>query len=111
MLLDGHVSDVQVSQALIGEVVTGFAISRVVAGEAELLTIALDPETRGRASRSRFWPRMRRMCAAPAGKCCFSKWLRTMRPRSRFIAAWVFAKSVAARPIIPANRAASAAMR
>lgn len=48
MLLDGHVSDVQVSQALIGEVVTGFAISRVVAGEAELLTIALDPETRGR---------------------------------------------------------------
>lgn len=48
MLLDGHVADVQVSRALIGEVVTGFAISRVVAGEAELLTIALDPETRGR---------------------------------------------------------------
>ncbi len=48
MLLDGHVADVQVSQAVFGEVVTGFAISRVVAGEAELLTIALDPETRGR---------------------------------------------------------------
>ncbi|MCA3594144.1 MAG: GNAT family N-acetyltransferase [Methylobacterium sp.] len=48
MLLDGHIADVQVSQALIGEFVTGFAISRVVAGEAELLTIALDPETRGR---------------------------------------------------------------
>jgi [ribosomal protein S18]-alanine N-acetyltransferase len=48
MLLDGHVADVQVSQALFGEIVTGFAISRVVSGEAELLTIALDPETRGR---------------------------------------------------------------
>lgn len=48
MLLDRHVIDVQVSQALIGEIVTGFAISRLVMGEAELLTIALDPETRGR---------------------------------------------------------------
>lgn len=48
MLLDRHVIDVQVSRALIGEIVTGFAISRIVAGEAELLTIALDPETRGR---------------------------------------------------------------
>lgn len=48
MLLDRHVADVQVSQGLFGEIVTGFAISRVVSGEAELLTIALDPETRGR---------------------------------------------------------------
>lgn len=48
MLLSDHICDVQVSRALFGEIVTGFAVSRVVAGEAELLSIALDPETRGR---------------------------------------------------------------
>jgi len=48
MLLEGHIADVLVSQAVIGEIVTGFAISRVVLDEAELLTIALDPEVRGR---------------------------------------------------------------
>lgn len=48
MVLDGHVADVMVSRAPIGEIVTGFAISRVVLDEAELLTIALDPEVRGR---------------------------------------------------------------
>lgn len=47
MLLEGHVADVLVSRALFGEIVTGFAISRVVLDEAELLTIALDPEVRG----------------------------------------------------------------
>lgn len=50
MLLAGHVADVLVSRAApFGEVVTGFAISRVVLDEAELLTIALDREVRGRA--------------------------------------------------------------
>jgi ribosomal-protein-alanine N-acetyltransferase len=48
MMLSGDVADVQVSRAWIGEIVTGFAISRVAAGEAELLSIALDPETRGK---------------------------------------------------------------
>jgi [ribosomal protein S18]-alanine N-acetyltransferase len=48
MLLDGHVADVMVSQAPFGEIVTGFAISRIVLDEAELLTIALDQEVRGR---------------------------------------------------------------
>ncbi len=48
MLLEGHVADVLVSRAVFGEIVTGFAISRVVLDEAELLTIALDPEVRGR---------------------------------------------------------------
>lgn len=48
MILDRHVADVMVSRAPIGEVVTGFAISRVVLDEAELLTIALDREVRGR---------------------------------------------------------------
>lgn len=48
MILDGHVTDVMISRAPIGEVVTGFAISRVVLDEAELLTIALDSEVRGR---------------------------------------------------------------
>ncbi|CAN1569577.1 RimI Acetyltransferases [Rhabdaerophilaceae bacterium] len=48
MISAGHVCDVQVSRAIIGEVVTGFATTRVVAGEAELLSIVLDPETRGR---------------------------------------------------------------
>ena len=48
MLVDGHVADVVVCPALIGEVLTGFAISRVVGDEAELLTIALDAEIRGR---------------------------------------------------------------
>lgn len=48
MILGGHVADVMISRAPIGEVVTGFAISRVVVDEAELLTIALDREVRGR---------------------------------------------------------------
>lgn len=48
MILDGHVADVLVSRAVIGEIVTGFAISRVVLDEAELLSIALDREVRGR---------------------------------------------------------------
>ncbi|MGL5445825.1 MAG: GNAT family N-acetyltransferase [Rhabdaerophilum sp.] len=48
LLSPDHVVDVQVSRAYIGDIVTGFAISRVVAGEAELLTIVLDLETRGR---------------------------------------------------------------
>lgn len=48
MVLEGHVADVLVSRALYGEIVTGFAISRVVLDEAELLSVALDPEVRGR---------------------------------------------------------------
>lgn len=48
-----HVADVLVAPALLGEVLTGFAISRVVAGEAELLTIALDAEIRGRGHAAR----------------------------------------------------------
>lgn len=43
-----HTADVLFSRGLAGDVVSGFAISRVVAGEAELLTIVLDPEARGR---------------------------------------------------------------
>ena len=43
-----HISDVVVAPALIGQILTGFAISRVIGIEAELLTIALDPEIRGR---------------------------------------------------------------
>lgn len=48
MILAGHVVDVLVSAAPFGSVVTGFAISRVVLDEAELLSIALDDEVRGR---------------------------------------------------------------
>ncbi len=48
MLLEGHIADVMVSRGVFGEIVTGFAISRVVLDEAELLTIALDREVRGR---------------------------------------------------------------
>jgi [ribosomal protein S18]-alanine N-acetyltransferase len=49
MLADGtHLTDSLVSQGFFGEIVTGFAISRIVLDEAELLTIALDREARGR---------------------------------------------------------------
>lgn len=48
MMGGNHVADVMVSRALIGDIVTGFAISRIIVDEAELLTIALDPEVRGR---------------------------------------------------------------
>jgi ribosomal-protein-alanine N-acetyltransferase len=48
MMLTGDIADVLVSQAVFGEIVTGFAISRVVLDEAELLSIALDREVRGR---------------------------------------------------------------
>ncbi|MFY8115850.1 MAG: GNAT family N-acetyltransferase [Rhabdaerophilum sp.] len=47
MILERAVADVLVSQAPFGHVVTGFAISRVVADESELLSIALDTEVRG----------------------------------------------------------------
>ncbi|MFN3481996.1 GNAT family N-acetyltransferase [Rhabdaerophilum calidifontis] len=48
MLAGGHVADVLVLHGLLGDVLAGFAISRPAADEAELLTIALDPEIRGR---------------------------------------------------------------
>jgi ribosomal-protein-alanine N-acetyltransferase len=48
MLLQGHIVDVLVSAAPFGSIVTGFAISRVVLDEAELLSIALDGEVRGK---------------------------------------------------------------
>lgn len=58
MLLEGHVADVLVSRGFLGGVVMGgvimgFAISRVVLDEAELLTIALDREARGRGHGAR----------------------------------------------------------
>lgn len=57
MLLEGHVADCLVSRALFGEIVTGFAISRVVLDEAELLTIALDREVQGRGLSARLLQR------------------------------------------------------
>ena len=48
MVLTGDVADVLISQGVLGDIVTGFAISRAVLDEAELLTIALDREVRGR---------------------------------------------------------------
>jgi ribosomal-protein-alanine N-acetyltransferase len=47
LLAPSHVADVMASRGVIGDRVEGFAISRIVAGEAELLTIVLDPEMRG----------------------------------------------------------------
>lgn len=47
MLQSRHPCDVLVSRAVIGEVVTGFALSRVIVDEAELLSLALDREVRG----------------------------------------------------------------
>lgn len=48
ILSSGHVADVLVSHGIVGEAVHGFAISRVAAGEAELLTIVIEPGSRGR---------------------------------------------------------------
>jgi [ribosomal protein S18]-alanine N-acetyltransferase len=48
LMSQGALVDLLVSQGFFGEIATGFAISRVVAGEAELLTIALDREVRGK---------------------------------------------------------------
>jgi [ribosomal protein S18]-alanine N-acetyltransferase len=42
-----HAADVLISRGLFGDMVSGFAISRIVAGEAELLTIVLEPDCRG----------------------------------------------------------------
>jgi ribosomal-protein-alanine N-acetyltransferase len=50
MLLDGHVADVLVARGFFGDSIAGIAISRVVLDEAELLTIALDPDLRGRGA-------------------------------------------------------------
>lgn len=47
MFGEGHVADVACRPAALGEAVIGFAVSRVVLDEAELLTIALDPSVRG----------------------------------------------------------------
>ena len=57
MLLDGHVIDIVSCPAVLGEVLTGFAISRVVRDEAELLSIALDPEIRGKRFAARLLAR------------------------------------------------------
>jgi ribosomal-protein-alanine N-acetyltransferase len=50
MLLDGHIADVLVARGFFGDFVAGIAISRVVLDEAELMTIALDPDLRGRGA-------------------------------------------------------------
>jgi ribosomal-protein-alanine N-acetyltransferase len=58
MLIDRkHRADVLVAPAILGDVIAGFAISRIVAGEAELLTIALDDEVRGRGHAARLLSR------------------------------------------------------
>jgi [ribosomal protein S18]-alanine N-acetyltransferase len=43
-----HCGDCLVLRGFFGEIAMGFALSRLVLDEAELLTIALDPEARGR---------------------------------------------------------------
>jgi [ribosomal protein S18]-alanine N-acetyltransferase len=43
-----HWGDCLVLRGFFGEIAMGFALSRLVLDEAELLTIALDPEARGR---------------------------------------------------------------
>jgi ribosomal-protein-alanine N-acetyltransferase len=48
LISQGALVDLLISQGFFGEIATGFAISHVVAGEAELYTIALDREVRGR---------------------------------------------------------------
>lgn len=47
------VADVLVSQGMFGAIVTGFAISRIAMDEAELLTITLDAEVRGKGLSTR----------------------------------------------------------
>ncbi len=47
-LSQGAVADLLVSQGIFGEIATGLAISQIVAGEAELFSIVLDREVRGR---------------------------------------------------------------
>lgn len=48
MVSQGAMADLLISQGLFGEIATGVAISQIVAGEAELFSIALDREVRGR---------------------------------------------------------------
>lgn len=48
MLSQGAVLDLLISQGIFGEIATGLAISQIVAGEAELFSIVLDREVRGR---------------------------------------------------------------
>lgn len=53
MLLEGYLADVIVSAGVFGQIVTGFALSRVVLDEAELMSVALDPEVRGQGFSAR----------------------------------------------------------
>ena len=48
MLIGNHAADALVLRTPLRDIVTGFAISRIVMDEAELLTIALDRDMRGR---------------------------------------------------------------
>lgn len=48
MLSQGAIVDLLISQGVFGEIATGLALSQIVAGEAELFSIALDREVRGR---------------------------------------------------------------
>lgn len=48
MIAEGCDVDLLITRGAFGEAVAGFAISRIVAGEAELLSIALEPLMRGR---------------------------------------------------------------
>lgn len=48
LMVGGALSEVMLSQGLFGQIITGFALSKIVADEAELFSIALDREVRGK---------------------------------------------------------------
>ena len=48
MLAEGQIADIMISRAMVGQIATGFAISRLIGDEAELMSIALDVEVRGK---------------------------------------------------------------
>lgn len=48
LMIGGALSEVMLSQGLFGQIITGFALSKIAADEAELFTIALDREERGK---------------------------------------------------------------
>ena len=88
-------------RATVGRVFAGFVMSRVAAGEAEILSVAVCAPNKGRGLAGRLLRHhLGRLAGARRCARFFWKWTKTMRPLCDFIAGPDSAKSAGARAII-----------
>lgn len=77
----------------------GFVLARLVAGEAEILTIAVARDVQRQGVGARSWMPCCAISTRNGPKRFFSRWTRPMSPRRRFTAVSASGKSATVRPI------------